>query len=105
MDYYHSYGNSFDHQTCCSNRFSCTCNDDFDDNDNDMDSIGLSSQIDQSSNELIVIRDSLDVTVDFVDTKFALTLQATLQAAIIAVASLVISNGNDVYNVTDELLD
>src|SRR5690625_3207181 len=103
MSYYHYYGNSFDNETYSSNRFNCRHDDEF--MNDDIDGFESYSQINQSSNELIVIRDSFNVTVDFVDTKFALTLQATLQAAIIAVASLVISNSNDAENVSNELLE
>lgn len=99
MSYYHNYGNSLDN----SNRLHDTCHDD--DYNDDLDGFEVSSQIDQSSNELIVVRDSLDVTVTMTDTKFALTLQAALQAAIIAVSSIAIGNNDNAENVTTELLE
>ena len=52
-----------------------TNNDDF----NDADQL---TDIDQSSSEVIFIRDSCDITVETTDTQVAVSLQAALQVAI-----------------------
>lgn len=59
----------------------------------------------QVSDEVIVIRNSADVTVNSVDTKAALSLQAALQAAIQVVIRISIADGETAERVTQELLN
>ncbi|WP_251637855.1 spore coat protein [Sporosarcina sp. NCCP-2716] len=63
------------------------------------------SDIDQSSHELIVIRDSCDVTVSTSDTQIAVSLQAALQVAIAVVVNITIADSARAEKVTQELLE
>ncbi|MBY0223449.1 MULTISPECIES: spore coat protein [Sporosarcina] len=63
------------------------------------------SDIDQFSNEVIVIRDSCDVMVSTTDTQVAVSLQAALQVAIAFVVNISIADGTRAEKVTAELLE
>lgn len=63
------------------------------------------SDIDQLSQELIVIRDSCNVTVHTTDTQIAASLQAALQVAIAVVVNISIADGARAERVTAELLE
>lgn len=63
------------------------------------------SDIDQISHELIVIRDSCNVTVSTTDTQIAASLQAALQVAIAIVVNISIADGTRAERVTAELLE
>lgn len=63
------------------------------------------SDIDQASNEVIVIRDSCEVTVETTDTKVAVSLQAALQVAIAVVINITIADNSRAEKVTQELLE
>src|SRR5690625_4206826 len=63
------------------------------------------SEIDQASNEVIVIRDSCDVTVETTDTKVAVSLQAALQVAIAVVINITIADSSRAEKVTQEHLE
>ncbi len=63
------------------------------------------SDIDQSSNEVIIIRDSCDITVETTDTKIAASLQAALQVAISVVINITIADSSRAEKVTQELLE
>lgn len=76
--------------------------DDDDDIKNEADQI---AEIDQSSHELIVIRDSCDVTVETTDTQVAVSLQAALQVAIAIVVNITIADSSRAEKVTQELLE
>ncbi|WP_301109150.1 spore coat protein [Sporosarcina sp.] len=65
----------------------------------------VSSEIDQLSNELIVIRDSCGITVSTTDTQVAVSLQAALQVAIAIVVNISIADGTRAERVTAELLE
>lgn len=65
----------------------------------------LDSDIDQLSNELIVIRDSANVTVSTTDTQVAVSLQAALQVAIAIVINISIADATRAERVTTELLE
>lgn len=65
----------------------------------------LDSNIDQLSNELIVIRDSANVTVSTTDTQVAVSLQAALQVAIAIVVNISIADSTRAERVTAELLE
>ncbi|MFT4412462.1 spore coat protein [Fredinandcohnia humi] len=58
----------------------------------------------QLSEELIFIKDSCDITVNTVDTKAALSLQAALQAAIVVLINISIADDARAQAVTQELL-
>lgn len=58
----------------------------------------------QQSEEYIFIKDSCDVTVNTTDTKAALSLQASLQAAIALVISISIADSERAEKITQELL-
>lgn len=58
----------------------------------------------QLSEEYIFIKDSCDVTVNSVDTKAALSLQASLQAAIAILISISIADSEKADKITQELL-
>lgn len=58
----------------------------------------------QLSEELILIKDSCDVTVNTTDNKAALNLQAALQAAIVVLVNISILDGNQAEKVNQELL-
>jgi len=63
------------------------------------------ADIDQSSHELIIIRDSCDVTVETTDTQVAVSLQAALQVAIAIVINITIADSKRAERVTQELLE
>lgn len=65
----------------------------------------LVSDIDQSSNEVIIIRDSCDIDVETTDTKVAVSLQAALQVAIAVVINITIADSDRAEKVTQELLE
>ncbi|GAF63537.1 spore coat protein X [Bacillus sp. TS-2] len=58
----------------------------------------------QLSEEYIFIKDSCDVTVNSTDTKAALSLQASLQAAIALVISISIADSERAEKITQDLL-
>ncbi|GEN83737.1 spore coat protein X [Sporosarcina luteola] len=65
----------------------------------------VNSDIDQLSSELIVIRDSCNITVHTTDTQIAASLQAALQVAIAIVVNISIADGARAERVTTELLE
>lgn len=65
----------------------------------------LISDIEQSSDEVIIIRDSCDVDVVTTDTKVAVSLQAALQVAIAVVINITIADEARAERVTQELLE
>ncbi len=75
------------------------------DNNGDIDNNAAEiADIDQSSNEIIIIRDSCDVTVETTDTQVAVSLQAALQVAIAIVVNITIADSSRAETVTQELL-
>lgn len=62
------------------------------------------SDIDQSSHEVIVIRDSCDITVETHETQIAASLQAALQVAIAVVINITIADSDRAEVVTEELM-
>lgn len=73
--------------------------------DDDLNVADQISQIDQSSNEVIIIRDSCDITVETTDTQIAASLQAALQVAIAVVVNITIADSSRAEKVTQELLE
>jgi spore coat protein X len=73
--------------------------------DDDINNAEQIAEIDQSSNELIVIRDSCDIKVVTTDTQVAVSLQAALQVAIAIVVNITIADSNRAEIVTQELLE
>jgi spore coat protein X len=63
------------------------------------------SKTTQLSDEFIYIKDSCDVEVNSTDTKVALSLQAALQAAILVVIRISITDSDTADRVTQELLN
>lgn len=63
------------------------------------------AEIDQSSNEVIIIRDSCDINVETSDTQVAASLQAALQVAIAVVINITIADSTQAETVTQELLE
>lgn len=63
------------------------------------------AEIDQSSNEVIIIRDSCDINVETSDTQVAASLQAALQVAIAVVINITIADSQRAETVTQELLE
>lgn len=74
-------------------------------NNDDLNEADQISEIDQSSNEVIIIRDSCDVTVETTDTQIAASLQAALQVAIAVVVNITIADNSRAEKVTQELLE
>lgn len=74
-------------------------------NDDDLNDADQISEIDQSSNEVIIIRDSCDITVETTDTQIAASLQAALQVAISVVVNITIADSSRAEKVTQELLE
>src|SRR5690625_6011303 len=60
-------------------------------NNDDLNAADQISDIDQSSNEVIIIRDSCDITEETTDTQVAASLQAALQVAISVVVNITIA--------------
>ncbi|MEI3614956.1 spore coat protein [Pseudogracilibacillus sp. SO30301A] len=75
------------------------------DSNNDINDADQYSEIDQSSNETIIIRDSCEITVETTDTKVAASLQAALQVAIAVVINITIADSSRAEKVTQELLE
>ena len=73
--------------------------------DDDINSADQISEIDQSSNEVIIIKDSCEVTVETTDTKIVASLQAALQVAIAVVINITIADSSRAEKVTQELLE
>lgn len=63
-----------------------------------------SSDIDQSSHEVVIIRDSCDITVETDETQVAASLQAALQVAIAVVVNITIADSKRAEVVTEELM-
>jgi len=63
------------------------------------------AEIDQSSHEVIIIRDSCDINVETTDTQIAASLQAALQVAIAVVVNITIADSSRAETVTQELLE
>ncbi|WP_029267505.1 spore coat protein [Virgibacillus alimentarius] len=63
------------------------------------------AEIDQTSNEVIVIRDSCDITVETTDTQVAVSLQVALQVAIAIVINITIADNSRAEAVTADLLE
>ncbi|MFC0558131.1 spore coat protein [Halalkalibacter alkalisediminis] len=73
----------------------------------DADVEQVAGQVDktlQFSEEYIFIKDSCDVTVSSTDTKAAVSLQASLQAAIALVISISVASADQAEQITQELL-
>jgi spore coat protein X len=62
------------------------------------------NKIKQSSEEIIIIKDSCDVEVTTTDTQVAVSLQAALQVAIAIVISITIADSAQAEKVTQDLL-
>src|SRR5699024_8415104 len=62
------------------------------------------SDIDQSSHEVIIIRDSCDISVETTDPKVAASVQGALQVAIAVVINITIADSSRAEKVTQELL-
>jgi len=65
----------------------------------------LSSDIEQLSQELIVIKDSCDISVTTNETQIAASLQAAIQVAIAIVINITIADAARAERVTQELLE
>src|SRR5699024_9774419 len=65
----------------------------------------LLSDIEQASDEVIIIRDSCEIDVVTTDTKVAVSLQAALQVAIAVVINITIADSARAEKVTQELLE
>lgn len=76
-----------------------------DNNSNAENEAAQISEIDQSSNEVIIIRDSCDISVETTDTQIAASLQAALQVAIAVVINITIADSSRAEKVTQELLE
>lgn len=72
--------------------------------DTEMQDADQFQSINQFSDELIVIKDSCEVTVSTTDTKAAISLQAALQAAIMVVISISIADSATAERITQDLL-
>ncbi|KHF41806.1 spore coat protein [Halalkalibacter okhensis] len=71
------------------------------------DVIQTAGQVDktfQQSEEYILISDSCDITVSSTDTKAAVSLQASLQAAIALIVSISVASSDDAEQITQELI-
>lgn len=78
------------------------CDSNHSDDVNDGDQV---SEIDQSSHEIIIIRDSCDINVETTDTQIAASLQAAIQVAISVVVNITIADSSRAEKVTQELLE
>src|SRR5699024_2403283 len=65
-----------------------------DSRNDDMNDAQQTTELDQMSHEIIVIRDSCDITVETTDTKVAASLQGALQVAIAVVISITIADSS-----------
>ncbi|MCP1145078.1 spore coat protein [Lysinibacillus endophyticus] len=62
------------------------------------------SLIDQESNEVIWIKDSINVTVQSTDTQASISLQAALQLAIALIISITVADSERGNEITQDLL-
>ncbi|MDE5413454.1 spore coat protein [Alkalihalobacterium chitinilyticum] len=69
----------------------------------DLEAANVNKEI-QSSEELIHILNSCDVTVSTTDTKAAISLQASLQAVIALIVNIAIADSTKADTITQELL-
>jgi len=58
----------------------------------------------QKSHELILVKDSCDVEVSTTDTKVALSIQAALQAALVAVISISLGSSSRAEAIVQDLM-
>ncbi|MBD8067496.1 spore coat protein [Bacillus sp. PS06] len=65
---------------------------------------GQVNKVKQSSEEVIIIKDSCDIEVSTTDTQVAVSLQVALQVAIAIVISISIADSNLAERVTQDLL-
>lgn len=71
----------------------------------DINDADQTTEIDQMSHEIIIIRDSCDITVETTDTQVAASLQGALQVAISVVVNITIADSDRAEKVTQELLE
>src|SRR5699024_5837428 len=76
-----------------------------DSRNDDMNDAEHTTEFDQMLHEIIVIRDSCDITVETTDTKVAASLQGALQVAIAVVINITIADSSRAEKVTQELLE
>lgn len=62
------------------------------------------SEMGQFSKEMIVIKDSLDVTVNSTETQVGASLQAALQVAVALVVNLTVADSDQAEKLTQELM-
>ncbi len=74
-------------------------------NNDDLNQADQIAEIDQASHEIIIIRDSCDITVETTDTQIAASLQGALQVAIAVVVNITIADSSRAEKVTQELLE
>ncbi|MCY1116982.1 spore coat protein [Bacillus safensis] len=79
------------------------CDDYYDDEDvlQDLDQVSFTKQ---TSEEVIIVRDSCDINVSSVDAQVAASIQVAIQTAIITITNISIADGDLADRVTQDLL-
>ncbi|MFE8700816.1 spore coat protein [Cytobacillus sp. FJAT-54145] len=75
-----------------------------DEDENVLEEADNVSEVGQFSREMIVIKDSLDVTVTSTETQVGASLQAALQVAIALVVNLTVADSDQAEKLTQELM-
>lgn len=91
-DYHHNY----ERKAVCDYHY-------YDDEDvlQDFDQVSVTKQ---TSEEVIIVRDSCDINVSSVDAQVAASIQAAVQTAIITITNISIADGDLADRVTQDLL-
>ncbi|WP_139489943.1 spore coat protein [Brevibacillus dissolubilis] len=82
-----------------------SCNRDNSDDENVRLDAEQTVETTQTSNETILVRDSVGVTIHTTDTQAALAIQLAVQAAIAAIISITIADSDVAEEVTADLLE
>ncbi|MGW6677513.1 spore coat protein [Bacillus altitudinis] len=93
---HHGDYNNYERKAVCDGNY-------YDDEDvlQDFDQVSVTKQ---TSEEVIIVRDSCDINVSSVDAQVAASIQAAVQTAIITITNISIADGDLADRVTQDLL-
>ncbi|MBR0614200.1 MULTISPECIES: spore coat protein [Bacillus] len=100
---HHGHHRHHEHHDDCNYERKALCDDYYDDEDilQDLDQVSFTKQ---TSEEVIIVRDSCDINVSSVDAQVAASIQVAIQTAIITITNISIADGDLADRVTQDLL-
>ncbi|MQL54074.1 spore coat protein, partial [Desulfofundulus thermobenzoicus] len=100
---HHGHHGHHRHHDDCNYERKALCDDYYDDEDvlQDLDQVSFTKQ---TSEEVIIVRDSCDINVSSVDAQVAASIQVAIQTAIITITNISIADGDLADRVTQDLL-